>query len=1079
MSPEAQLAQDAHFAYFADGALVPRERFYALACDPARSAVVEACAGAGKTWMLVSRILRALLAGAAPQEIVAITFTRKAAGEMRERLLEWLAEFAAATEAGRVAALVARGMNTVDAQAAAPRLATLQDELLRGGRPVEIRTFHGWFSQLLRAAPLDLLRAEGLSAELQLIEDEAELMPQLWRRFHARVLAEPELVEAHRRLTEKRGRHNLREWLLAAFGKRVELRLAARSGALQGSMPDVPEPLAGLARLRPLLAALAPQLGRSKNIKPREAAAGIAQALGLADAQAYPALRAALFTKAGTAKKGLGDLPGLAEAVAGLEQIADALAQHEAAVEHGQMVALSLALIAAFEALKRERGLVDMNDLERGALALLSQPELAGWVQQRLDSRVRHLLIDEFQDTSPLQWQALHGWLGAYAGAGGSQISVFIVGDPKQSIYRFRRAEPRVFAAAGEFVCEGLAGVSLACDHTRRNAPEVLAAVNAAFAAVSGFRAHTTEQAPDPAAGLFALDGEAATAEADAPDEPEEHLGWRPSLTQARHEPELARRAAECQRVTGAIRTLLAEGLRPRDIFVLARKREPLRQLADALLAAGIAHVAPEDNRLADLPDAQDLIALLDALASPGHALSLARALRSPLFGVDEADLLQLAEAAGGVAWLGEPDPDPAERRNWWEALEAIAQPSPALARARGLLLGWRDLARRCTPHELLDRIVHEGGLIERLLAVAPPAEGPHRVRTVNAMLEAALALDGGRFAELYGFVRALKARSPRLAAMPGDDAVQLLTVHGAKGLEADVVFLLDADALPSRAETLSLACDWPVDAPAPARLAFLASESRPPPALAGLVDAERLLREREEMNALYVAMTRARRRLVLSRTPPRRGAPEGSWWARLVGLARPLEGQAAGTVGDLPVQPPAPVTWLPLPHWQAPPAPAPTGAAEDAEQARLGEALHRTLEWASAPGQTQALARLAEAAGQAFALDAAARERVRASAEAILASPACQPFFDSARLRWAGNEVAVDAGGEDRRIDRLVQLDDGVWWVLDYKLGAAPEHEPAYREQLRGYVDAVRALQPGEPVRAALISGTGRFIEV
>ncbi|PTT85789.1 hypothetical protein DBR42_14160, partial [Pelomonas sp. HMWF004] len=92
---------------------------------------------------------------------------------------------------------------------------------------------------------------------------------------------------------------------------------------------------------------------------------------------------------------------------------------------------------------------------------------------------------------------------------------------------------------------------------------------------------------------------------------------------------------------------------------------------------------------------------------------------------------------------------------------------------------------------------------------------------------------------------------------------------------------------------------------------------------------------------------------------------------------------------------------------------------------------------------------------------------------------PECQPFFDPARLRWAGNEVAINAAGDDRRIDRLVQRDDGVWWVLDYKLGATPEQEPAYLAQMRSYVAAVQSLQPGEPVRAALISGSGRFIPV
>jgi ATP-dependent helicase/nuclease subunit A len=573
----------------------------------------------------------------------------------------------------------------------------------------------------------------------------------------------------------------------------------------------------------------------------------------------------------------------------------------------------------------------------------------------------------------------------------------------------------------------------------------------------------------DEAAGLFTLDGPLAVDDASEAD-PDR---WRPSLTEPRVEAEVARRAPECERVARAIRALLAEGLQPRDVFVLARKRAPLRQMAEALLAAGIPHVAPEDNRLADLPDAQDLIALLDALASPGHALSLARALRSPLFGVDEADLLQLAEAAGTAAWLGAA---PRERRGWWEALAAIANPSPALARARDLLLTWRTAAARCTPHELLDRIVSEGDLLPRLLAAAPPSEAANRLRTVNALLQAALELDGGRFAELYGFVRALKARSPKLAPAPADNAVQLLTVHGAKGLEAEVVILLDADAAPPRAETLSLACDWPVASPAPARLAFLVSERRPPPALAELIADEKALREREELNALYVAMTRARRRLIVSRTPPRRGASEASWWARLSLFGQPLA--LAGQGDDTPLALPLPAH-LPLPTWQAPPAPARDGAAEDAAQANLGEAVHRVLEWASAASQTQPLAVLVASSGQAFALDAPARLRLAAAAEAILQSPDCRPFFDPARLRWAGNEVAINAAGEDRRIDRLVQLDDGVWWVLDYKLGATPEREPAYIEQMRSYVAAIQKLQPGEPVCAALISGTGRFVPV
>lgn len=1070
----------AELAYWADGYRVPREQFYAQACDPSRSIVVEACAGAGKTWMLVSRILRALLAGAEPQQIVAITFTRKAAGEMRQRLAEWLAEFAHASEDQQLAALRQRGVADADALALRPRLAALQGELLRGGRAVEVRTFHGWFSQLLRAAPLAFLQAQGIAPELQLVEDEQELMPQLWRRFHVAVLADEALRADFQALTQSRGRFNLREWLLGAFAKRVELRLAEAAGVLATSLPGAVDmlgttPEVFFGHLREPLAALARLLGAAKGKKAQDAAVALQQA------EHFDAAFAALFTlKCEPRKLGV-DHPDLDELCEELQRLRAAIAQQRASDEHAAMRRLALVLVDAFESLKRERGLVDMNDLERGALALLADAQTAGWVQQRLDAQVRHLLIDEFQDTSPLQWQALHGWLASYAGAGGGAApSVFIVGDPKQSIYRFRRADPRVFAAAQDFVCDGLAGVRLACDHTRRNAPEVLAAVNAAFdsaqraGAYQGFRRHTTEVADvDELAGLWALDAEVIT----PPTQPEaDPLRWRPSLTEARHEAEISRRAPECERVCAAIVGLLQARpeLKPGDLFVLARKRDPLRQLSDALTAAGVPHAAPEEQPLAELPDVADLLALLDVLASPGHDLSLARALRSPLFGVDEADLLTLAEAAGTAQWLGQAT---AERRSWWAALQGLAAPSPALARAQALLRGWAEQARQRTPHELLDRILHEGELLARIAAAVPAADAAVRLQSVQALLRAALDLDGGRYAQLYGFVRALKSRPVKFVPAAAPDAVQLLTIHGAKGLEAEVVFLLDTDAAPPKAETLGLLLDWPVGQPAPRRAAFLASEARPPPSLQALVDDERGEREREELNGLYVALTRARRALVLSHTPSRSQA--SSWWDRLQPLSRrwPVA-MAPGGRADT-----APPRVAPLPRWLAPPpVAARDGEARDDRLARAGEALHRVLEWASTPGQTQPLAVLMAAASQAFGLNAKAREQLAQAAQAILASPDCRPFFDPTRLRWAGNEVAVGQGADsekDQRIDRLVQLDDGHWWVLDYKLGATPEREPAYLAQMRGYVAAVQILQPGEPVRAALISGTGRFIPV
>lgn len=1095
-------------AYTADGAAVAREHFYALACDPQRSVIVEACAGAGKTWMLVSRILRALLDGAQPQEIVAITFTRKAAGEMRERLGEWLQQFAHAGEAERVEALVQRGLTRQAAQQAAPRLADLQQQLLQGGRAVEIRTFHAWFSQLLRAAPLELLQEQGLAPDLQLIEDEADLMPELWPQFQAAVLADPALLGDYRELMAAHGRRRLQSWLEAAFAKRVELRLAWQQGTLLGSVPDagsvapqfagLADPISGFAAQRGALQALAIELGAAKGATPRKAASGIEQALGLVDERAaFEGVFAALFTAAGEPRKNLGDSPALGAACDALRLLSQALAQHEAARWHRLMCGLALCLIEQYEQLKRARGVVDMNDLERGALALLSDSALSGWVQQRLDAQVRHLLIDEFQDTSPLQWHALYAWLSGYGGAGGGASgqrapSVFIVGDPKQSIYRFRRAEPRVFAAARDFVCQGLDGVWLACDHTRRNAPEVLAAVNQVFEGASrageysGFRAHTTEVgAPDPLAGVFALQDPGPPSKSEEGEAAESAAAWRPSLSVPRHEPELQRRADEAGRIAASIAALLAEGqVLPGEIFVLARKRDGLRVLAQTLKGLGIAHAAPEDTPLLDSPDVRDLLALLDALASPGHDLSLAHALRSPLLGASEADLLLLAEQAGAVRWLGRA---PAEQSlSWWATLMQLDEAllSPALMRARGLLAAWQQRAALATPHDLLDAIVNEGALRERLAAVAPASECRTRLHAVDALLALALDLDGGRHAGLYSFVRALKTRALKLAWPSQSDAVQLLTVHGAKGLEARVVYLMDCEAGPARAESQAVAVAWAVQDAAPATVAFLASESRPPPSLQALLDEEVEQRRREELNALYVAMTRARARLVLSRTPAARKSSQASWWLRLEPLAQ------AQPVPALPVLPGLADSAFEL--RVLPSAPPQAAVAESVEigqapelvddSAALGEALHRVLEWHSGP-RAQALPQLLAAASQMYGLDATRSERLQHSASAILSSAECAPFFDPRRLAWAGNEVAVSWQGQDLRIDRLVCLrgegaEPAVWWVLDYKLNAAPQQQADYLEQLWRYREAVLQLQPGETVRTAFISGQGRLID-
>lgn len=1095
-------------AYRIDGRPVERAAFYAAACDPARPVVVEACAGAGKTWMLVSRIVRALLDGVEPRHVLAITFTRKAAGEMRQRLDEWLAAFAAADEPTRVAELRLRGLDEGRARTLAAPLGALQQRLLDAGRGVEIRTFHAWFSQLLRAAPLELLESIGLAPGLELMEDESELEPELFRRFHAAVLADPALAQDFRALVHARGRTSVRKWLAAAWSKRVEFELADRAGTLEHGV----EPAAALdawfdglddpacrldeADAVALLRVVADELQRQDKATPRRHGAQLADAVGIADARArLAAARKALLTDKGEPRKHLAS-DRFDAAVDLLRRVQRATDQHDAHVEHGRLVRLARVLLAEYAALKRRRGVADMADLERCALALLRDTALAGWVQQRLDAQVRQLLIDEFQDTSPLQWQALQAWLSSYAGAGGGAAApvVFIVGDPKQSIYRFRRAEPRVFAAAREFVRDALGGAALECDHTRRNAPGVLAAVNGMFVPLAaagrypGFRAHTTEVGDDSAddgprvlalPGIErdeAVGGDGSQEEGDDDQARDNHdpSAWRDSLTQPRLEVEEHRRQLEARSAARAIAALVESGTPPGDVMVLARQRAPLSRLAMELQALRLPFASGESLELAALPEARDLIALLDALASPSHDLSIAQALRSALFGVDDDTLFALSQAARA---------QPAPCR-WWSAL--MADGSAALAESRERLARWAEAARMLPPHDLLDRIVHEGDLHARVAARVPVARRASALATIDAMLLLALQLDGGRYPTLYGFVRALKRRPLRLPGPRETDAVQLLTVHGAKGLEAPVVLLLDADAQARNAESYSVLIDWPVEAPAPRRMAFVASESAPPPSLADAMAAEFAAREREELNGLYVAFTRARERVLVSHTEPKRRSPT-SWWPLIAPHAteweageaeRPRPGPEPVVLPTLPAVPPAA-----RPAATTAPGTGPDAGVSD-RVARLGSALHRVLEWAAAGAQRRGAASLEEsarAAAAAWQLEPAAAEEIARAARAILGSAAARPFFGPDGIEWAGSEVNVPHRGEVLRIDRLVaRRDEGglTWWVLDYKLAAAPQSDPALLEQLRRYRDAVAALQPGDRVRAAFLTAAGELVE-
>ncbi len=1260
----ASVTDSPELAYEHNDRRISRAEFYAIACDPRRSVAVEACAGAGKTWMLVSRIVRALLEGAEPHEILAITFTRKAAGEMRGRLHEWLSRFATLDDAALSAELEMRGIRIDGAgrrlgghgQASAKninekgsernpdlriQLSQLQQKVLQAGRPVQVRTFHSWFGALLKNAPLAVMRELGLPQPYTLLEDDKEAVAAVWRPFHRMVIADTQLHADFDALVARHGRSQTKKALGAALTRRTEFELADRVGQVEEAVPrcttqfcdlgDVQEPCEALAEpaVRARWLARAAALGREKNKTPQSTAAAVIDAFAMpSGAAVIAALRKAFFVATeDRLNKNLQKFEAALEAEIELQLLCAAQHQHDAWLHHHRMARLTRVLLACFAEVKRANGWVDMNDVERAAHRLLSDDALAGWVQQRLDVRVKHLLIDEFQDTNPLQWQALHSWLSGYAGSGGGASGpdgsaapgVFIVGDPKQSIYRFRRAEPQVFRAAQRFVVEGLGGDWLACDHTFRNAPAVVAAVNGALMAAQeqgefdGYRAHTTEsqaegavlclppipraQAEDASDSFASGDGGVSEGRAeklrsgpyaadqlggdsDNVDGDETDPDWRDSLTTPRTLVEESLRRRECLQ---AARWLAAEmprrALNPGAVMVLSRRRAALSFMEDALRDMGIPTQQPEKGELRDAPEVQDIIALLDVLVSPGHDLSLARALRSPVFGCTDDDLVQIALAlralrlhrelsetaalSGSIAQMAEPVSSTAEgprstsaRRpvaataTWFDVLTQFApsdvsvdrkpvsvigtksevvldrQSLPAHLRAIGVtLLRWREWLQRLPPHDAIDAIYHDGDVLARFAAAAPDALRAMVLARLRAVPGAALAIDGGRYVTPYRLVRALKAGGIKAPMRADTDAVRLLTVHGAKGLEADLVLLLDTEPSPPRSESMTALVDWPGESAVPTRFAFIEKESRPPPSAAAAMEAERLARQREEINTLYVATTRARRWLVLSSVESGRTTQPGSWRERISPLATSVEVAPARLVGHDAAEESVGAS---LAHASNAAnevagdsgeffmrfiAPAVEEKAQPAinnvvnphlrpdGEAAVGLAMHRLLEWAptlsaatSAAGSPEAglgkengeppeaallaAGRLA-AVQREFRLNATQLDRAASLASRIHGGQGAWAW-DASQLSWDANEVHLNHEGRAYRLDRLVQrCDDASWWVLDFKSAYQPQQQPLLMAQLRDYRAAVMAVRPGQTVHAALLGGDGVLVLV
>ena len=407
---------------------------------------------------------------------------------------------------------------------------------------------------------------------------------------------------------------------------------------------------------------------------------------------------------------------------------------------HGLL--LGHALLGGYQDAKAQQGVIDFADAEWLACRLLQSEEHAPGLALKLDARYRHLLLDEFQDTNPLQWQALSTWL-AEARAADSDMTVFMVGDPKQAIYRFRRGEARVFTAAADFLHTHFDAPLFSTTMTRRLSPAVVQAINPVFAGVVGFAEHTAragQRIPPRRVALSAGPRGKSRATplptACAIRSPRRGRSRRHARCTSRRRPLPAMLRDEVLGRWSVVdrHTKNSRPARPGDVMALVRKRTHLHLYERALEAAGIPFITSRRGGLLHALEAQDVITLFETLLLPHADLKLAHTLKSPVFSCSDADLL--AVFAPSL---------PDEPRGWERLLALAGQPdcAPTLTRAAQLLTRWRARIGTLPVHDLLDRIYFEGDLEARYAAAVPAAHAPAG-RRQPARLHAAGA-DAGR----------------------------------------------------------------------------------------------------------------------------------------------------------------------------------------------------------------------------------------------------------------------------------------------------------------------------------------------
>ncbi|OWJ76143.1 double-strand break repair helicase AddA [Haematobacter genomosp. 1] len=877
------------------------------AANPRASTWLSANAGSGKTRVLTDRVARLLLNGVEPQRILCLTYTKAAASEMQNRLFHRLGEWAMLGDGPLGEALLKLGIPAAEIGA----------ERLRGARRLfaraietpgglKIQTIHSFCASLLRRFPLEA----GVTPQFSEIDDRAA---ELLREEVIETLADdPRHVAAVDGVAALWTGDSLRDLVAqicqhrAAFADPLDRRAAF-------TLFGLPEAFTAADVLADVC------LGNEGDLC-RELIAAL-ETGGATDLSAATKLRAARFDPMGlgtlavlegvfltgaaakepfTAKIGSFPTKATRARVPRMAMVEDLMKRVEAArarrlalVAAERAAALhrfAAAFLPEYDRRKGERGWLDFDDLITRARALLTDRAAAQWVLFRLDGGIDHILVDEAQDTSPGQWAVIERLAEEFAAGEGARVetprTLFVVGDKKQSIYSFQGADLAVFEAMRQEFGQRLARiemplVELTLAHSFRSSAAVLGVVDATFAAdggkgLGGDVRHIAFKNDMPGrVDLWPLVPKAG--------DPEEDVWYEPVdlVTDQHHEARLARMIArEIRRLIDA-GTLIPEGngrthpMTEGDVLILVRRRNTLfREIIRACKQAGLAIAGADRLKLAAEMAIRDLTALLSFLVTPEDDLSLAAALRSPLFGWGEGDLYRLAEPRGG-AFL-------------WEALRRERERhGPTLA----MLDDLRDQSDFLRPYELAERILTRHGGRGRLLARL----GPEAEDGINAFLAQALAYEQAEVPSLQGFVGWLASGDVEVKRQvdAAGGRIRVMTVHGSKGLEAPVVIMPDtAKTRPQEREQIYLSNGTPLWRTAAAESPDLIASAR----------GDLLARQEEERaRLLYVAMTRAQSWLIVC------GAGEpakdlSSWHDRIaVGMARAAGASLGASLGASP----------------------------------------------------------------------------------------------------------------------------------------------------------------------------------